>query len=107
MAEAVPGVVIFCSLVLAFAQWENFLERNTFYIRAISILRKWASLWRHRSPPQPGPRPPPPLCELLKGRFSKISHFLREPSHIWWSVLSPGASKYCLCDQTLLQRTSD
>jgi len=75
LPEAALGVVIFCSLVLAFAQQEKFLERNAFCIRAINILRKLASLW---SPPQPGPWHPPPLSELLKGRFLKIPHFLRE-----------------------------
>lgn len=82
MAEAVPRVVIFCSLMLAFAQQENFLERNTVCIRAINYLRKQVSLQRHRSPPQRSPWPPPLLCELPKGHFLKIPHSLRERSHI-------------------------
>lgn len=47
-------------------------------MRAINILRKRASLQRHRSPPQPGPQPRVLHCELPKGRFLKIPNFLRD-----------------------------
>lgn len=72
MAEAVPRVVIFCSLVLVFAQWENFLERNTFSIRAINILRKQTRPW---SRPSVAPGTLPCLVSSSRDAFYKFPTF--------------------------------